>query len=253
LALEVGEAPVVSRNHPEGMAERDQMPPLEWVCRTAEHLLGVDGACVAVVVDNAYRAAIHATAPVLAAIEQAQFNLSEGPALESVRRREPVLVADFARVSTRRWPVLASQLVGQPIGAFFAFPIAHGGEALGALAMYRRRPGPLPTQVLGTATALAHIAAIALLESPVADHTLIDLDHQRADEGEMADEAWATEILRDHAVLDQAVGIVMAELHIDAAQAADRLRGYAFAHEQTLTQLAGDMTSHRLHPRILDT
>lgn len=91
--------------------------------------------------------------------------------------------------------------------------------------------------------------------SPVADPVLVDLDRDldRGSPAQRAEGVWAREVLRDQTVLNQAAGVVMAVLDIDAEQALARVRGYAFATATALVNVAEDLTSNRLHPRELTT
>ena len=159
-----------ARANPLGILDDDPVAALEWGCRTGDRLLGVDGAGISLIVDGQYQGALGVTDEVLKAVEAAQFDLAEGPCFEAVATRAPVLVPDFAGSITEVWPIFAAHIAVLRWGRSSRTPLSAGGdEDLGALAMYRRHPGPLSPEVFAAAVALADLAAIELACSPVAD------------------------------------------------------------------------------------
>jgi ANTAR domain len=256
FATRTGEtvAALFARDNPVDRVRDDPMAALEWVCRTSERLLGIDGACVSLIVGGLYRGVLCASDPVLARIEAAQFSLAEGPCWEATASFRPVLIPDFAGSPAASWPVFASQTAAEPVGAFYAFPLPPVADGLGALAMYRREPGGLSAELVDAAVAFADLAAVVLLGLPVCDPDLCDLDLDLGRAPVSAVEtSWVGSVLRDQAAVNQAEGVVMVEFRIDAAQALARLRAHAFATGRSLVGLATELTSRRLHPRELGT
>jgi len=249
-----------ARHNVGGVAASDPAASVQWVCRTAEQLLGMDAACVSLIVGGSYRGVLEVTDPVLRRIEASQFALGVGPCLDAADRGVPVLLPDFATEAGSRWPVLAGQLasltVPPQVGAFYAFPLSCGEERLGALAMYRREPARLPSDVLAAATALARLAALVLVCTPVTDPDLVEPElvrHAGHGPGSAAETTWVETVLRDQTVVELAVGIVMAGLGVHSEPALARLRAYAFAIGKDLVEVADELTSHRLHPGELDS
>lgn len=246
-------AALFARDNSADRLRDDPMVALEWVCRTAERLLGVDGACVSLIVGGQHRGVLCAGDPVLARVETAQFNLAEGPSWDATTSFRPVLVADFAGSLAAAWPVFAAQTANEPVGALYAFPLPPLDDCLGALAMYRRKPGRLAAEMCDAAVALADLATVALLGLPVCDPDLdgfdFDLDLGRASDS--AENAWTGSVLRDNAAVNQATGVIMAEFRIDAAQALARLRGYSFVTGRSLVEIADDLVERRLQPGVL--
>jgi hypothetical protein len=68
---------------------------------------------------------------------------------------------------------------------------------------------------------------------------------------ELSDPGWANLRLHREQV-HQATGMVMAALHIPAAAALARLRGYAFAAGRLVDEVALDLVDRRLSPLDLD-
>ena len=121
--------------------------------------------------------------------------------------------------------------------AVFAFPLHIGAIRVGALDLYRDRPGELGHERLSGALMAADAAALALLHLDLND--LDNLDHTA---GTDADENPATQQLQVH----QATGMVMVQCGVGPEEALLRLRGRAFAAGMDLTGLAREVVSRRV-------
>ncbi len=113
-----------------------------------------------------------------------------------------------------------------------------GALFVGALDLFRARPGPLLSDELAGAVAAAEIAGVPLLD-------LLDGDLQAA----VADpnsNAWAELNTLSRAEVSQATGVLVAQLEIEPAEALVRLRAYAYAAGRSVTDVARDILDHRL-------
>lgn len=208
------------------------------LCTACVELLPVDGASVSVMSDTDNRATVYATDEVIAHIESVQFTLGEGPCFEAFQIRRPVLVPDLAGMATPSWPLFAAEMIDQPVGAIFAFPLQSGAISIGAMDLYRRTPGWLSTEQIALALHAVDIATLALLAAQFG-----------APDG--AGENW-TDLPLHHEQVHQATGMIVAALDIPAAQALARLRGYAFAHGRLVDEVASDIVDRRLSPHDVD-
>jgi hypothetical protein len=211
--------------------------PLARVCEACVELLPVDGASVSMISGTEHRETLYATDATIAAVEDLQFTLGEGPCFDAFTYRRPVLVTDLARDSATAWPVYAAEISTYPVAAIFAFPLQSGAATFGAMDLYRREPGWLTPGELSTALQLVDLATTALLLGlmPTA------LDH-----------AEFSTVPNRREVVHQAVGMLMAAHRIPTTHALDRLRGYAFASGAAVEQVAADLTSRRIRPADLD-
>lgn len=207
------------------------------LCAACVELLPVDGASVSVMSDTDNRETVYASDEVIARVEAVQFTLGEGPCFEAFETRRPVLVPDLAGMATPSWPLFAAEMIGQPVGAIFAFPLQSGAISIGAMDLYRRTPGWLSSEQVALALHAVDIATLALLAAQTG-----------APDG--AGENWADLPLR-HEQVHQATGMVVAALGIPAAQALARLRGYAFANGRLVDEVASDIVARRLSPHDL--
>jgi hypothetical protein len=105
---------------------------------------------------------------------------------------------------------------------------------LGALNLYRNRPGDLTDDQHADALVLADVSAEAIL-----------LLQASAPAGTLADELARSADL--HLVVHQAAGMVAVQLAINVADALVRLRAHAFSVGTPLQEVAEDVVARRLH------
>lgn len=215
----------------------DVLDPVARLCRACVQLLPVDGASVSLMTGSENRETLYASDPIIDRIETLQFSLGEGPCFEAFTTRRPVLVTDLPAHPAAAWPVFATQMADQPVGAIFAFPLVHGAARVGAMDLYRTHPGWLTQAELAIALQVADIAASALI-GPGATGSATELD-----------ETWLEALPFHREQVHQATGMLIAEHRIPADQALALLRGYSFAAGRTVEEVAADLVGRRLHPR----
>jgi hypothetical protein len=179
------------------------------------------------------RGSVCTTDDVSARIEQLQYELGEGPCVDAYRHDRPVLEPDLVAPATARWLVFAGLAVDAGAHAVFGFPLHVGSVRLGALNLYRDRPGPLGDDEHANAFVMADIAAQAVLvlqaEAPL---------------GTLAAELEAGADFQF--VVHQAAGMVAAQLGVSVAQALVRLRAHAFGRNRPLSDVARDVVTRTL-------
>jgi hypothetical protein len=79
-------------------------------------------------------------------------------------RDEVVLEPDLADPATPRWVAFTPPAVAAGARAVFGFPLRVGGVRLGALNLYRDRPGPLRDGQHADALVMADVAARWVLD-----------------------------------------------------------------------------------------
>ncbi len=92
--------------------------------------------------------------------EMLQTELGEGPCLLAYTSGEAVAVGDLR--SEHRFPSFARRALESGLGAVFTFPLRSESERLGALDLYRDKPGPLDADTMAAAQTLADVAAAYL-------------------------------------------------------------------------------------------
>lgn len=208
------------------------------LCRACVTLLAVDAAAISLVFDGANAATLGSSGPLARIYDELQFTLGEGPCLDSVAHRAPVLVVDLANPNDARWPAYGPALLAHRIRGVYAMPVLVAGEYVGALDLFCAEPGRLRTEQLAGAVAAAELAAIPVLD-------LMNADLQAAVSDPNSD-AWAELNALSRAEVSQATGMVMAQLGIDAAEALVRLRAHAYATDRGAIDVARDILDRRL-------
>lgn len=202
------------------------------------NLFDIDAAAISLVFDGANAGTLGSSDASARRYDELQFTLGEGPCLESVARRSPVLVADLADPTDTRWPAYGPAMLANDIRWVFAMPLLVAGEHVGALDLFRAMPGRLNGDQFAGAAAAAELAGIPLLD-------LMDGDLQAA-VADPTSNAWAELNSLSRAEVSQATGMLVAQLGIEPTAALVRLRAHAYATGQTATDVARDILDRRL-------
>ena len=213
----------------EGDAELD--PPR--LCAVGASVTGTTGAGIMLMSGETPDGSLGSSDDVSALIEDLQFTLGEGPCIDAFQLDRPVAEVDLADPHGARWPAFAPPALDAGAAAVFGFPMRVGGVRLGALNLYRDRPGPLTDEQHADALALAAIAT----------HSVLVLQ-ANAPMGQVAVEL--EQGADFHYVVHQAAGMVAAQLDASIGHALIRLRAYAYAHDRPLDQVAGDVVARVL-------
>ncbi len=183
------------------------------------------GAGIMLMSDDVPAGSLCNTNAVSALIEQLQYTLGEGPCVDAHRLDRAVLEPDLRNPLTVRWPAFSGPAIDAGVRSVFGFPLQIGAVRLGALDLYCDKPGPLtPDQ-----------HADALILANVATHTVLAMQ-AKALPGQLAVELESgSDFLY---VVHQASGMVAVQLGVSIGQALIRLRAYAFAVNQTISEVA---------------
>ncbi len=158
-------------------------------------------------------------------MELLQLQSEQGPCLEAFETVAQVRVPDLAKVA-QRWPRFVAAVAES--GAFasvHAIPLRLRGQAIGALNLFHRSPGPLPEADLALGQALADVATIGILSE------------RAVHRGEVLNEQLQT-ALNSRVVVEQAKGVIAQHFGVGMDVGFDRLRRYARAHNLRLAEVA---------------
>lgn len=203
---------------------------LRRLCGAAVMELSACGAGVSVVADGGLRGLMVASDPVSERVEELQLLLGEGPCVDALASRRPVLVGDLQATAMSRWPLYSPALYEDGVRAVFAFPLQVGAAQLGVLDIFRPQVGALSTDELRQAFTFAEIAVSVLVDS-------------QDNAGSGATVGCLEDALEHHAVMFQAQGMVMVQLGVTLIEALARLRAYAFAEDRRLIDVAHDVVA----------
>lgn len=207
------------------------------ICRACVDVLRVDGAALSLVFDGMNVGTLGVSDPFAATYDEVQFTVGEGPCLDSVGRREPVLVSDLADPADDRWPAYRATMGAHGIRGVYAMPIAIGGEHVGALDLFNRLPGHLDAEQLAGGLAAAGLARWSLLD--LAESAFQDVT-------ETGDATWAHRHGLTRIEVAQATGMLVGQLDLEPTAALARLRAHAFATGQSASAVARAILDRRL-------
>lgn len=187
-------------------------------------LLGAEGGAVTLVTEHGHRTTVAVSDDLADRLEDLQEVLGEGPGPTAFGSGEPahgLLVGDGQESP---WPLLArsARELADRI-AVWAFPMLAPRTAMGTITLYRRG-GERLAQPLEVGAFLADAVGAALVR----------------DAQESAGSGWRS---RDR--VNQAVGMVVAQLKVPPDDALALLRALAFSHAVSMDEVAEGIVSRR--------
>src|SRR5579875_1013341 len=159
-------------------------------------------------------------------LEDEQEQLGVGPCVDTLTFDRVVTTEDLP--DDDRWPTLTPRLAGSPIRALIGVPVRIGGGAVGALNVYRDKPGEWSDTERVALEAYARLVASILsagLESRRRE--------QLAEQLQLA--------LDNRGVIDRAVGAVMAREGIGPVGAFNKLRAEARNGSRRVADVAAEL------------
>jgi hypothetical protein len=204
-----------------------------WLCGACPGLAGVTGAGVMLMSGEVPRGSLCTSDAVSQLIEELQYTLGEGPCVDAYRQDRVVAEPDLADPVRRRWLAFTPAALQAGARAVFGFPLRVGTVRLGALNLYRDRPGPLSGDQHADALVVADVAARWVLEAQAG-----------ASSGAVAGELEAGADF--HFVVHNAAGMVSVQEGISVTEALIWLRAFAFSSDRLLAEVAEDVVARRL-------
>ncbi|GAA5130139.1 hypothetical protein GCM10023320_51690 [Pseudonocardia adelaidensis] len=163
---------------PDLLAEQHLLGRLERVLAAAGGVLGVDRVGLMLLDEHDRLQAVGASDPASGRLERGQQELGIGPAIDSVRRAEPVAVPDLAKGRAHPeyvplWEWLQHERRGSgsaPVDAridvlvrsVLSVPVRARGRVLGSLNLVRSRPGAWSAEQLRAGHAYAAVIGVLL-------------------------------------------------------------------------------------------
>ncbi len=157
-------------------------------------------------------------------LELAQLRLGEGPCLDCVRTRQPVVNADLTMADTT-WPGFAPHAIAAGFHSVHAFPMRLRDQAIGALNLFAVSEMRFEPGEVRVVQSLADVATIAILqERSIARAEALTEQLQGA--------------LNSRIVIEQAKGALARQEDITVDEAFERLRERARSSRQRLVDVA---------------
>ena len=164
-------------------------------------------------------------APVL---DEEQYVVGEGPCLEALKNGQIVEVRD--QRNETRWGDYSPRALAKGVRSSLSLPLSVDGRSLGALNLYSEEKVDAfsDEEIRAQAIAFAERASIAL--------TLTIRYTEQSNTARQLEQALAS-----RTVIDQAIGIIMAQQKCDAHAAFDLLRQHSQNHNRRLRDVAKDL------------
>ncbi len=205
----------------------DHEPPsLATLCRGCVVLLPVSGAAISLMAPAHSQSVASAFDGRARAVQDLEFTLGEGPAMDAYAQSLPVLVPDVMS-RARRWPQFCAAVAAMGVEAVFALPLVTTAASIGVLVLYRDEAGALDDHELDDALEVADLVTqlVLVMQSEAATESV----------------AWALGGSDHRAVVHQATGMIAVQIDSDVEEALVRLRAHSFAADRPIREVAEDV------------
>jgi len=206
------------------------------MCQACVSILGVDGGSLTIAYEGAERVTLCSTNRWAADLEDLQEVIREGPSYAAYDERTIMTLLVGGR-DDERWPLFCDGVLGTFGGGFiYAVPIMPGPQTMGVATFHQNRRTALLVDD-ATGQLLINAVGVALARDP----DLLD------DERLAKANSW-----NSRARVNQAVGMVMAQLRLSPDDALALLRAHAYAHGRALGEIGDQIIDRRLDFRSAD-
>jgi len=183
---------------------------------------------ITVITDGKFKTVVF-SGSVPPSVDEAQYQRDDGPCLEALRTATPVVVQDLSAEDPERWSGFPSVALAAGAHGVLAYPLEVAGQVVGVLNLYAHEPNLFPDRVQRIAKQFVDPAALLL--SGVL---------QRLGQADLI--AHLNAALASRAVIDQAIGIIMATRACGASEAFAVLRRISNDRNVKLRDVAAAMT-----------
>ena len=195
------------------------------LCAVAAEVTEQSGAGIALLSEGGELTSLCASNKVAQRLMDLEITVGEGPCVDASRSFGAIEEVELLSSASSRWLAYSSSAGSAGARAVFGFPLCIGAICLGALSLYRDRPGPLTDAQASDAYLMASVVARAVLAMQAG-----------APRDMIADEL-VREATFDFAV-HQAAGMVSVQGTMSVGDALVALRAHAFTTDCTSSALA---------------
>jgi hypothetical protein len=230
-------------------ADQDLFAGVGRICDTAMRQANADGVALAVLTGSRrVRELVYASDPIAKQLDDLQYTIGEGPCFDAYLDDDPKFYPELTSVAqTSRWPTFAAEATRLGARALFAFPVPDVPRPMGVLELYRRSAGGLAdfeySSARTGAAAIAHQLGSNWQDQVARFHSV-----ERAIDATATAGAWKLEPTDPftRTQVHVAGGMVAIQLGVDADEAVDRLRAFAYASGRAMSSVAADIIARRL-------
>jgi GAF domain-containing protein len=163
-------------------------------------------------------------------LELFEIQSDEGPCSHAFRLADTVTEGDLEH--SLRWPRFRNEAMNAGFRSAIAIPLSLRDRVIGALSLFRTRPGGLLPDDLTSCRALADVATIALIQEKAL--------REARDLAEQLQTALSSRV-----VIEQAKGVLAGTANVDMDTAFTMLRRYARSRNVFLVDVARDVVVGR--------
>ncbi len=195
------------------------------LCSVAAEFTNVSGAGIALVSSGRQYTSLCTSNSVARTLMDLEMTVGEGPCVDACLSEFAIDEADLIASNDQRWIAYAPSATVAGAHAVFGFPVRIGAIRLGALSLYRDRPGALSPSQSSDAFLMASVigrAVLAMQAGAPSDTLSAELERE------------ATFDFSVH----QAAGMVAVQGSMTVGDALVALRSHAFATDTALRELA---------------
>ncbi len=147
--------------------------------------------------------------------------------MEAYQTGEQVLAHDLEKQQAN-WPDVAPRILEIGMRSAYAFPLQLRQDRIGALNLYRRKPGPFHGDDIRLGQAFADVAAIGILQQ----RKVVEAE-QRA--------AQLQHALDSRVIIEQAKGVVAQQQHVAPRRAYEAIRRFARDNNRIVREVSQDI------------
>lgn len=211
------------------LSVEDADEALRHLARTAVVVIPDGPSCGITVTANGVFRTVVFSGSIPPSVDEAQYERNDGPCLEALRTGTPVVVQDLSAEDQERWGGFPPVALAAGAHGVLAYPLEASGQVVGVLNLYAHERDLFPDAVQRIAKQFVDPAALLL--SGVL---------QRLSQAELI--AHLNAALDNRAVIDQAIGIIMATRACSARDAFAVLRKMSNDQNVKLRDIAAAMT-----------
>lgn len=202
----------------------DVIELLHTLCERCVELLEVDAAGVLLADAGGSLSFAAASTEQVRMLELFQLQQEEGPCLDCFHNGVQVTCSDLS-LEPQRWPRFTAAAGERGFTAVTAVPLRLRGERLGAMNLFRARPGSLGGEAVRVVQALADMAAIGIMHERAFDRVELIVEQLQG-------------ALNSRTIIEQAKGVVAERAQISVDDAFAVIRHYARDHNRRLSEVA---------------
>jgi len=197
-------------------------------------LLGVSAAGVMLASPAGGLALVASSSEAMRLLELFELQSQEGPCLDAFHTGEPIEHQNL-QSGAGRWPSFSTAALQAGFASALALPLRLREVTLGALNLLSTARAPLAEADLIVARAFADLAALSIAQ------------HRASAEAQRLNEQLSA-ALTSRVVIEQAKGVISERTGVDLSDSFSRLRNYARATNQRLTDVAQAAVDGTLDP-----